>query len=123
MPASQTISLSLPESDIAMLTFDMPDKGANVLSASVLDELAGHLDALEKRTGLAGLIVRSGKPGTFIAGADLREFAAGLQNIDSARVVDVCRPGVDDSLALSIDVPLDLRRGKRLEHTRAKFNG
>ena len=60
----------------AVLLLDAPHKGANVLSQSVLQELSAHLDALEKRQDLAGLIIRSGKPGSFIAGADLREFAA-----------------------------------------------
>ena len=72
----QAWQLSFPEPDIAQLTIDVPGKGANVLSASVLDELEQHVAALEKRTDLAGLLIRSGKPGTFIAGADLREFAA-----------------------------------------------
>ncbi|MBL8829758.1 MAG: enoyl-CoA hydratase/isomerase family protein [Planctomycetaceae bacterium] len=68
--------VSFPEPDIAALTIDIPGKGANVFSRSVVDELDGHLSALEQRPGLVGVIFRSGKPGTFIAGADLREFAA-----------------------------------------------
>ena len=87
-----TITLSQPEPDIAVLTLDAPDKGANVLSRSVLTELSGHLDALEQRRDLAGLIIRSGKPGMFIAGADLREFAASL-DVDRQQVVDLCRRG------------------------------
>ncbi|MCE9607959.1 MAG: enoyl-CoA hydratase/isomerase family protein [Planctomycetia bacterium] len=70
------ITLSFPEADIALLTLDDPSKGANVLSRPVLDELAAHLTSLESRTDLAGLIVRSTKPGIFIAGADIREFVA-----------------------------------------------
>src|SRR5204863_37388 len=35
-----------------------------------------QLDGLEKRTDLKGLIIRSGKPGQFIAGADLNELGA-----------------------------------------------
>lgn len=34
---AETIFLSMPESDIAVLTFDTPNKSANVLSNSVLD--------------------------------------------------------------------------------------
>ena len=49
MSDAPTISLSFPEQDIALLTLDMPDKGANILSRSVLDELGAHLDELEKR--------------------------------------------------------------------------
>lgn len=88
-----TVTLSYPEPDIALLTFDMPDKGANVLSSSVLDEVAAHLDELEKRNDLAGLIICSGKPGTFIAGADLREFVASIPTITTEGVVEMCRRG------------------------------
>lgn len=87
-----TITLSRPEADIAVLTFDMPDKSANILSSHVLDELEQHLDALESDASLVGLIIQSGKAGTFIAGADLREFAASL-DIDRQQIVDLCRRG------------------------------
>ena len=86
------IALSFPEPDIAVLTLDDPRKGANVLSRSVLDEFAAHLDTLEQRTDLAGLVVRSGKPGSFIAGADLREFAASF-DVPKQAVVELCRHG------------------------------
>src|SRR4029077_6243076 len=76
MPNDAVIRLSFPEADIALLTLDDPKKGPNSLSSHVLAELSAHLEALEKRTDLAGLVIRSGKPGMFIAGADLREFAA-----------------------------------------------
>ena len=54
MANDSVIRLSFPEADIALLTFDDPKKGANVLSSHVLAELSAHLDALEKRTDLAG---------------------------------------------------------------------
>jgi len=82
----------MPQDDIAQLTINMPDKGANILSQSVLEELAGQLDGLEKRKDLAGLIICSGKPGMFIAGADLREFAASL-DAPKEDVVAICRRG------------------------------
>ncbi len=92
MPAHPIITLSFPQTDLAVLTLDDPKKGANVLSSHVLDELSSYLDAVEKRTDLAGLIIRSGKPGSFIAGADLREFAASL-DIPSEQTVAMCNRG------------------------------
>ena len=92
MAAAPTIQLSFPEPDIAQLTFDDPSKGANVLSSAVLAELAAHLDQLEKHTGLAGLIIRSGKPGSFIAGADLREFVVSL-DAPKAEIAAMCNRG------------------------------
>lgn len=87
-----TIRVSFAEPDIAMLTLDARGKGANVLSQSVLAELAEHLDALERRAGLAGLIICSAKPGIFIAGADLREFAQ-AKNPTREQTIEVATHG------------------------------
>jgi 3-hydroxyacyl-CoA dehydrogenase/enoyl-CoA hydratase/3-hydroxybutyryl-CoA epimerase/3-hydroxyacyl-CoA dehydrogenase/enoyl-CoA hydratase/3-hydroxybutyryl-CoA epimerase/enoyl-CoA isomerase len=76
MAGSTTITLSFPEPDVAVLTFDDPESSANVLSRGVLEALERHLDELEKKSGVAGLVLRSAKHGMFIAGADVKEFAA-----------------------------------------------
>ena len=47
----------------------------NTLSQGVLKELAGVVAQLEQRTDLRGLLFTSGKPGQFVAGADLNELA------------------------------------------------
>jgi 3-hydroxyacyl-CoA dehydrogenase/enoyl-CoA hydratase/3-hydroxybutyryl-CoA epimerase/3-hydroxyacyl-CoA dehydrogenase/enoyl-CoA hydratase/3-hydroxybutyryl-CoA epimerase/enoyl-CoA isomerase len=91
MPSS-LVQLSFPEPDIAVLTFDNPEKGANVLSSAALAEFSAHLDHLEQHPGLAGLIIRSGKPGSFIAGADLREFAASI-DAPKSEIVGICNRG------------------------------
>ncbi len=68
--------LSASVGPIGLLTFDVPDKKVNTLSQAVLAELTSHVERLEKRTDLKGLLFRSGKPGQFIAGADLKELGA-----------------------------------------------
>jgi 3-hydroxyacyl-CoA dehydrogenase/enoyl-CoA hydratase/3-hydroxybutyryl-CoA epimerase/3-hydroxyacyl-CoA dehydrogenase/enoyl-CoA hydratase/3-hydroxybutyryl-CoA epimerase/enoyl-CoA isomerase len=92
MADTSILTLDFPAPDIARLTFDDPAKGANILSSAVLDDLEQHLNELEQRTDLAGLIFRSAKPGVFIAGADLREF---VQWLDSPpeEVQAFCRRG------------------------------
>lgn len=92
MTTSATIQRSFPEPDIVLLTLDQPGKGANVLSRSVMEEFSAALDDLESRTDLAGLIIISGKPNQFVAGADLREFAASL-TMPREEVEDICRGG------------------------------
>ncbi len=57
---------------ICLLTFDRPDSGANIFDAATLQDLSGHLDFIEKQTGLKGVIVTSAKKSIFIAGADLQ---------------------------------------------------
>ena len=61
---------------IGLLTFNVADKKVNTLGREILQELAGLAAQLEKRTDLRGLLLRSTKPGQFIAGADLNELAA-----------------------------------------------
>ena len=61
---------------IGLLTIDAPEKKVNTLGRAVLEELSGIVDDLEKRDDLQGLLLQSGKPGQFIAGADLNELGA-----------------------------------------------
>src|SRR5262249_22097450 len=61
---------------IALVTFNVPDKKVNTLSRAIIQELAAVVGQLEQRTDLRGLLLRSGKPGQFIAGADLNDIAA-----------------------------------------------
>jgi len=90
--AEQSVKLSFPEPDIAVITFDAPGKGANVLSQHVLEEFQRQLDELVKKPKLAGLVIRSGKPGAFIAGADITEFAA-AKNVTRDQIIDMCTRG------------------------------
>jgi 3-hydroxyacyl-CoA dehydrogenase / enoyl-CoA hydratase / 3-hydroxybutyryl-CoA epimerase len=58
---------------IAWLTLDKPDTSANTLSQQVMRELDALLQSLT-RSPPRGVIIRSGKPSGFIAGADINEF-------------------------------------------------
>src|ERR1700722_16022256 len=58
---------------IAWLTLDKPEPSATTLSQQVMRELDALLQSLA-RTPPRGVIIRSGKPSGFIAGADINEF-------------------------------------------------
>ncbi|MBL8223298.1 MAG: enoyl-CoA hydratase/isomerase family protein, partial [Bryobacterales bacterium] len=92
MSQAHVVTLSFPEPDLALITLDDPSKGANILSRPVLEQFAALLDQIEKRSDLAGLVIRSAKPGIFIAGADIREFAA-AQNITKQDTVAIATEG------------------------------
>ena len=66
--------LARDDNGIAWLVLDKPDSSANVLSEDVLVELDDVLATLERDLP-KGVILRSGKPGGFIAGADIHEFS------------------------------------------------
>jgi 3-hydroxyacyl-CoA dehydrogenase/enoyl-CoA hydratase/3-hydroxybutyryl-CoA epimerase/3-hydroxyacyl-CoA dehydrogenase/enoyl-CoA hydratase/3-hydroxybutyryl-CoA epimerase/enoyl-CoA isomerase len=81
-----------------VVTFDLPGSRANTLGRAVLDELAALVKDLAARADLRGLILRSGKPGMFVAGADLRELG-GLRP-DPGRNRQLVRHGLDVLAAL-----------------------
>lgn len=90
---SPSLSLAFTLPDIAQITIDTPGKSANILSSTVLDEFAKIFETLTGRSDLAGLMIVSGKPGMFIAGADLREFVAVMPTVTSAETIRLCRRG------------------------------
>src|SRR5262245_32131629 len=73
-PPSAALRLEVLDGAIALVTFDLPDSRANTLGQPVLAEFEALLAQLKGRTDLRGLMLRSGKPGMFIAGADLKEL-------------------------------------------------
>ena len=73
---SNAIQFEELDGKIGLVTFDMPGKKVNTLGEPVLREIAELVEQLETRDDLNGLLFKSGKPGQFIAGADLNELGA-----------------------------------------------
>ncbi len=75
IPAPGAVRVEYPEADVAHIVMDQPGKSANVLSSAFQKDLERVLDALEHRQaeGRAPSVVvlSSGKPKIFVAGADL----------------------------------------------------
>jgi 3-hydroxyacyl-CoA dehydrogenase/enoyl-CoA hydratase/3-hydroxybutyryl-CoA epimerase/3-hydroxyacyl-CoA dehydrogenase/enoyl-CoA hydratase/3-hydroxybutyryl-CoA epimerase/enoyl-CoA isomerase len=73
---SNHFKLDMLPGGIARLVFDVPGQKVNTFSTAALEELDAHIAGLAQRTDINGLLIASGKPGQFIAGADLNELAA-----------------------------------------------
>src|SRR5512139_1587951 len=71
MPA---FSLDKRPDGVAVLTFDLPDEKVNKLTTTVMEELDRLLDEIAADREIRALVVRSGKPDGFIAGADIAEI-------------------------------------------------
>jgi 3-hydroxyacyl-CoA dehydrogenase / enoyl-CoA hydratase / 3-hydroxybutyryl-CoA epimerase / enoyl-CoA isomerase len=84
-PTQPALQLEILDGDVALLTFDQPGSRANTLGQPVLGEFERHLADLAGRKNLRGLLLRSGKPGMFIAGADLRELGGTKPEPDVSR--------------------------------------
>lgn len=59
---------------VAVITFDLKGESINKFSPAVIDEFTAMIDSLEKDPSVKAAVLLSGKPGTFIAGADIDQF-------------------------------------------------
>ena len=65
---------------IGILSFDLPHEKVNMLSSPVIEELEQILDQLQNRKDIKILLIKSGKPDIFIAGADLHGFGPAFKD-------------------------------------------
>src|SRR5579872_7413532 len=91
--SQSAVRLDFLEGNIALLTLDQPGSRANTLGQAVQGDLEAAVAQLKGRGDLHGLILMSGKPGMFIAGADLKEL--GGPKPDSAVTRKLIKRGHD----------------------------
>lgn len=71
-----TFRLEPQAGGIVHLVMDHPERRVNVLDEQALTDLEGVLASLSARPDLSGVVVISGKPGSFIAGADIEAIGS-----------------------------------------------
>lgn len=82
-----TLELTLDVQDgIAVATFDLPDAPVNVLGPSAAVAFGLLLDRLDRDVTIRACVLRSGKPDTWVAGADIEQFAT-LRNATDAEAL------------------------------------
>src|SRR6185437_3101141 len=64
------------QNGIAIATLDVLDASVNVLDAQVVNEFAKFFDRVDRDAAIRAVVLVSGKPENFIAGADIEQFAA-----------------------------------------------
>ncbi|MDA0987239.1 MAG: 3-hydroxyacyl-CoA dehydrogenase NAD-binding domain-containing protein [Bacteroidetes bacterium] len=62
------------QNNIATLTFDVPNEKVNILKSNYMKEFSVLINELEKLPKTTVLIFKSGKPDSFIVGADVNEI-------------------------------------------------
>lgn len=62
--------------DIAVIVLDMPGQSTNTLHTEFTADLESLLDRVEADRGIVGVVITSGKPDSFIVGADIAMFTA-----------------------------------------------
>jgi 3-hydroxyacyl-CoA dehydrogenase/enoyl-CoA hydratase/3-hydroxybutyryl-CoA epimerase len=98
---SRALTTQVTDDGIAVLTFDLPGESVNKFNAAVKQEFISTLEALEANPTVRAMVIISGKPDIFIAGADIEEFL----EIETAR----------DAEAMSREGQLLLDRVERLK--------
>jgi len=87
---SKAFHLLVEENGLASLTFDQPNSKANVFNRETLEELSQTIEELASRKDIKVLVLLSGKPKIFIAGADINALAGVT---DPAEAEAACRAG------------------------------
>ena len=77
---TRSVRLEKRPDGVAIVVFDTPGSPVNVLSSEMLSEVEALLDEIQGDDGIKAAVVSSGKPASFIAGANLKQ----LIEIDSA---------------------------------------
>jgi 3-hydroxyacyl-CoA dehydrogenase/enoyl-CoA hydratase/3-hydroxybutyryl-CoA epimerase/3-hydroxyacyl-CoA dehydrogenase/enoyl-CoA hydratase/3-hydroxybutyryl-CoA epimerase/enoyl-CoA isomerase len=83
--STSALRFEVVDGNLGLITFDQPNSRANTLNQAVLAEFEQLLSEIEKRSDLQGLILRSGKPGMFVAGADLKELGSAEHDPEQAK--------------------------------------
>jgi 3-hydroxyacyl-CoA dehydrogenase/enoyl-CoA hydratase/3-hydroxybutyryl-CoA epimerase len=73
-PLRPALTREIGEDGVLVLTIDVPGERLNTLGKSMMAELDALLTELEVPGALVAVVLRSGKPDNFIAGADIKDF-------------------------------------------------
>lgn len=101
--SQSAFSLELQE-EIGIITMDVHGERMNTLRASFVDDIQALLQDIAANSQIKGLVLRSGKPDSFIAGADVNMLAA-CTSADQAQALSEAGQSVFNQLA-ALDIPL-----------------
>jgi 3-hydroxyacyl-CoA dehydrogenase/enoyl-CoA hydratase/3-hydroxybutyryl-CoA epimerase len=75
-PGSRALKRTLGEDGVLVLALDVPGEKVNTLSRAVISEFEEIFALVESNAAVRAVVLTSGKPDNFIAGADIKEFLA-----------------------------------------------
>lgn len=73
---TSAFTLEQRDDGIAVITIDVPGESMNTLKASFAKEVSEVLQTLESASDIRGVVMISGKPSSFVAGADISMISA-----------------------------------------------
>lgn len=91
-----TLAFTIDADGIATLAIDIPDRSQNVLTPALFADLGAALDKITANDAVIGVIITSAKPSGFVAGADLKEILALIDDgADAVAAAAWVRVGAD----------------------------
>jgi 3-hydroxyacyl-CoA dehydrogenase / enoyl-CoA hydratase / 3-hydroxybutyryl-CoA epimerase len=99
-PELKQFRIEMSENGVLHLIFDMPGRSMNVFSNAAIEEIGLFADWL-KQSDAAGVVISSGKPSAFCAGADLAELETAYDMIMAAPANERDRLAFDHFFRLS----------------------
>ncbi len=73
-PSDQKAFTTADDQGVLVLTLDVPGEKVNTLGRGTIAEFEVLLDEIANDQGVKAVVIRSGKPHNFIAGADIKDF-------------------------------------------------
>jgi 3-hydroxyacyl-CoA dehydrogenase/enoyl-CoA hydratase/3-hydroxybutyryl-CoA epimerase len=83
--SGQTLRTELVD-DVLVVTIDKPGDSVNTLSTALVGEFEGLIQRVDQDSLIKAVVLTSGKPDTFIAGADVEQFTEFRAPADAERV-------------------------------------
>ena len=83
----ETFKIDVDSDGVALVTFDVPGRSMNTITAKVMAELPQVVERLKTDAAIKGAVITSGKASGFCAGADLGEM--GQRTADDSRSAEV----------------------------------
>ena len=86
MAPGAALTWELVDGGVAVVTFDLKGEPVNKISRAVKQDVQATFEALEQDASVKAIAFFSGKPDTFIAGADIEEFVGLTTAAEAARL-------------------------------------
>ena len=76
MPEHSALRMEVGGDGVALITLDDPARAMNVTSPAMIAGLMAALDRVADDAAIVGAVLTSGKPGSFVAGGDIKDFVS-----------------------------------------------
>ncbi len=85
---SKNFTTEINEGGIAVVTWDMPNRSMNVFTQEMMGEFDAMIDAMVADETVKGVVITSGKQGSFTGGADLKMLSGMFDAFEAAKALN-----------------------------------